>query len=168
MPHTATAPRSTTAPPSATAPPATTAWADAVALMDQLRQGRPLPRLDLAGLPSGEQASLEAEAGYAQWRGAGQEPAWPEESRLVVTDQRLLVDHPGRGLVSLRHVDLENLQLARTGPQWHLDLLPVGINPRVRLTGGAAPLIAVHVARTVFPATWARLSGLLPLLDAAA
>jgi hypothetical protein len=151
-----------------TTPVVETPWLDAVVLADQLRRGHPLPRLDSPGLSPGERASLEAEAGYAQWRGASQEPTRAEVSRLVVTDRRILVDHPGRGLVTLRHVDLENLQLARTGPQWHLDLLPVGINPRVRLTGGAAPLIAVHVAHTVFPATWARLSGLLPLLDAAA
>jgi hypothetical protein len=70
--------------------------------------------------------------------------------------------------MSLWHVDLENFQLARTDQGWHLDLHPVGINPRVLLTGDAVPLVALHVACTVFPSTWARLSGLLPLLDSAA
>lgn len=155
-------------PHSTTAPLVRTAWADAVALTERLRQGHPLPRLEVAGLPAGERATLETEAGGAQWRGGSPEPEWGDESRLVVTDRRILVAPPRLGGVSLWHVDLENLQLHRTGPEWHLDLHPVGINPRVRLTGGATPLIAVHLAHTVFPSTWARLSGLLPLLDAAA
>ena len=156
-------------PQSTTAPLVrTTTWSDAVALTDQLQRGQPLPCLEVTGLPAGERATLSTEVGYARWRGDGLDPGWDDESRLVVTDRRILVDHPRQGLISLRHIDLENLQLARTGPEWHLDLHPVGINPRVRLAGGAAPLIALHVAHTVFPNTWARLSGLLPLLDAAA
>ena len=156
-------------PHSTTAPVVETDWLDAVALTDRLREGQPLPCLEGAGLLDGEQASLETEASYQQWgwsRGQRTREDW-SPVQVVVTDQRILVAQPRLGGVSLWHVDLENLQLGETDGQWQLDLHPVGINPRVRLTGGSAPLIAVHVAHTVFPATWSRLSGLLPLLESA-
>jgi hypothetical protein len=162
-------PQSTTTPLRTTAPVVETGWAEAVAVIDRLREGQTLPRLDGTGLPDGERVSLETEASYQEW-------GWSEGQRtredwspvqVVVTDQRILVAQPRLGGISLWHVDLENLQLGETDGRWQLDLHPVGINPRVRLTGGSTPLIAVHVAHTVFPETWSRLSGLLPLLEAA-
>lgn len=152
---------------STTAPVVETAWVDAVVLADRLRGGRPLPRLVGTGLLDGEDATLETEAHFEQWCGSRRSPSRGDWSpvQVVVTTLRILVGQPRPGGVSLWHMDLENLQLGLTDGQWCLDLHPVGINPRVRLTGGSAPLIAVHVAATVFPTTWARLSGLLPLLD---
>ena len=145
-------------------------WADAVVLVGRLRRGESLDQIALGGLPTGERATLEACVTYAQSCTGAAAAEWGAESPtpVVVTDRRILVGHPHRGLVSLWHVDLENLQLARTDRGWHLDLHPVGINPHVRLSGGAAPVVALHVAHTVFPNTWSRLSGLLPLLDSAA
>ena len=155
---------------STTAPVVETAWADAVVLTERLRRGQPLPRLVGTGLLEGEHATLETEAHFEQWCGSGPAPSRDDWSpvQVVVTDRRILVGQPRPGGVSLWHVDLENLQLGLAQGQWYLDLHPVGINPRVRLTGGSAPLVAVHVAHTVFPETWVRLSGLLPLLDSAA
>ena len=153
-----------------TAPAVDLGWVDALALAGRLELGQPLPILDLEALPMGERATLHTSARFDQWRAGAPEPVWGDDStaRVVVTDRRILVNHDWRGGTSLWHVDLENLQLGLTDQEWHLDLHPVGINPRVRLLGGAAPLIAVHVAATVFPSSWARLSGLLPLLDSAA
>jgi hypothetical protein len=153
-----------------TAPVVETGWADAVALADRLRRGQPLPRLEGTGQLDGEHATLEVEAHYEPWPGSTDEPLrhdW-EPRQVVVTNRRILVAQPRPGGVSLWHVDLENLQLGVTDGLWCLDLHPVGINPRVRLSGGSAPLVAVHVAHTVFPATWSRLAGLLPLLGFAA
>lgn len=145
-------------------------WGDALSLSGRLQRGQPLPSLELQALPVTEHATLDTLARVDQWRAGGYEPVWGDEppAQVVVTDRRILVNHDWRGGISLWHVDLENLQLGRTEEGWHLDLHPVGINPRVRLIGGAAPVVAVHVAATVFPSTWARLSGLLPLLDSVA
>ena len=145
-------------------------WSAAVAQAGRLQLGQSLPTLDRRDLRSGELATLDTRARVHQWQAGGPEPVWGEVSpaQVLVTNRRIVVNHDWRGGTSLWHVDVENLQLGRADGQWHLDLHPVGINPRVRLTGGSAPLIAVHVAHTVFPATWARLSGLLPLLDSAA
>ena len=155
--------------PHTTASAVDTGWSAAVAQAGRLQLGHGLPTVELDGLPAGEHATLETSVTYEQ-QCAPRESPWAEPSptQLVVTDRRLLVSHPLQGLLSLWHVDLENLQLGLAGGVWHLDLHPVGINPRVRLTGGSAPLVAVHVAHTVFPSSWARLSGLLPLLDSAA
>lgn len=154
----------------ATAPAVDSGWSAAVAQAGRLQLGEPLPTFELGGLLVGERATLDAGAGLERWRAGRPEPFWGDESavRVVVTDRRLLARHDRWGATSLWHVDLENVQLGRTDGQWHLDLHPVGINPRVRLTGAAAPMLAVHVAHTVFPGTWSRLSGLLPLLDSAA
>ena len=144
-------------------------WADAVELAGRLLRGASLAHLELGDLPAGERATLETTLTYEQQCPRGETrrgEASPAD--VVVTDRRILVSRPLRGLLSLWHVDLENLQLGVTGQQCHLDLHPVGINPRVRLTGEAAPMVALHVAHAVFPSTWARLSGLLPLLDSAA
>lgn len=151
-----------------TARPVERGWLDAVALAARLQGGEALPRWQTPSLADGEWATLEAEATYEQptRRHQRDEVGWPLAG-LVVTDHRILVDHPERGPVSLWHLDLENLQLTRTGTQWHLDLHPVGINPHVRLGGDSAALVALHVAHAVFPATWPRLAGLLPLIDAA-
>ena len=145
-------------------------WAAAVAQAGRLQLGQGLPTVDLANLRAGERATLDTHARPDRWLAGEHEPFWSDEStaRVVVTDQRILVTPDWRGGMSLWHVDLENLQLAHTDRGWHLDLHPVGINPRVRLAGDAAPLVAVQLACTVFPSTWARLSGLLPLLDSAA
>lgn len=153
-----------------TAPAVRHGWADAVALAGRLQRGESPSTLELGGLPAGELATLETVVTYEQSGSRRRQSPWgePAPTDVVVTDRRILVSHPRRGLLSLWHVDLENLQLGLTGQQWHLDLHPVGINPRVRITGDAAPLVALHVAYTVFPSTWARLAGLLPLLDSAA
>ena len=153
-----------------TAPAVDVGWVDALALAGRLQLGQPLPHLEPQGLPVGERATLETRARVDQWRAGAPQPVWGDESsaQVVVTGRRILVNHDWQAGISLWHVDLENLQLGVTDQEWHLDLHPVGINPRVRLIGGAAPLVAVHVAATVFPTTWARLSGLLPLLDSAA
>lgn len=152
-----------------TAPAVDLAWADAIALMGRLRSGGPMRRLDgvEAPLAEDEQATLLAAAAYDQWTASVvPDPGGSAPVELVVTDRRILVDHP-RGSRSLWHLDLEHLQLFHTSAGWELDLHPVGINPHVRLSGSAVPLVAVHLAHAAFPRTWDRLAGLLPLLDAA-
>lgn len=153
-----------------TAPAVRHGWADALALAGRLQRGESPSTLELEGLPAGERATLETVVTYEQSGSRRRQSPWgePAPTDVVVTDRRILVSHPRRGLLSLWHVDLENLQLGRSGQQCQLDLHPVGINPAVRLTGDAAPLVALHVAHAVFPATWPRLSGLLPLIESAA
>ncbi|SDP52559.1 hypothetical protein SAMN04489867_2782 [Pedococcus dokdonensis] len=151
-----------------TTPVVDASWADAVALADRLQRGERPADLGLGGLPADERATLQTSASYEQ-QCAPREDHWgePSATQVVVTDRRILVSHQHRGLLSLWYVDVENLQLARAEDGWALDLHPVGINPHVRITGPTAPLVAVHVAHAAFPRTWQRLSGLLPLLEAA-
>jgi len=144
-----------------------------------------------------EASATYAERSMGQHRGHGPAWVDEARADLVVTTLRILVGHPERGVLSLWHVDLEHLHLEHLpfeqnhlaedhrdlqheqahqaslgrggeGGEWRLDLHPVGINPRVRLTGRAIPVVALHLAHTAFPTTWSRLSGLLPLLEQAA
>jgi hypothetical protein len=91
-------------------------------------------------------------------------PRWRDvvRTRVVATSQRLLVEVPGRGLLSFWYAGMQELYPAPR--QWALVMAWADSAP-LRLSGLSAPYLAVHVAAHVMPDQWTRHPALAELVD---
>jgi hypothetical protein len=90
-------------------------------------------------------------------------PRWRDvvRTRVVATSQRLLVEVPGRGLLSFWYAGMQELYPAPR--QWAVVMAWADSAP-LRLSGLSAPYLAVHVAAHVMPDQWTRHPALAELV----
>lgn len=91
-------------------------------------------------------------------RGWGDRQAAP----VLATTERLVVNHRLRGWQSFWMLDLVDYDTSLAEPLWWLDVTWSSV--RLRLSGLAVPLLAVFVASTSQPLSWASDPRLAPLL----
>lgn len=81
---------------------------------------------------------------------------------VLATTERLVVDHRLRGWESFWLEDLLDYDTSLTEPTWLLDL--TWNTARLRMSGLSVPMLAVFVASTTQPRSWATDPRLAPLM----
>lgn len=90
-------------------------------------------------------------------------PRWRDvcRTRIIATNQRLLVEIPMRGLLSFWYAGMQEFYPAPQ--QWGLVMVWPNAAP-LRLTGLSAPYLAVHVGAHVMPQQWTQHPALADLV----